>query len=1028
MRPKSSAWKLPAAVLAAALITGDAKAADGPSQSAAPVPTRKTGTTILPLDGNAWLIAADPTNAGRSEAWWKGARPGAKPIRVPGILQEALPGYHGVAWYWRGFTMPQNPWPGGRCLLRFHAVDYLADVWLNDKPVGSHEGGETPFVLDVTDAVKPGDSNRIAVRVLNPRAEAIDGIVLAETPHRNKVPAGITAGSSYNSGGITEEVELLWVPSVRIDDVYVRADWKTGRVRVQVTVMNARKTAVRGRLQIAVAPALGSETVAGLTLEQELPAGTNHVEGDLCVANHRLWQLDDPCLYRLTTRLLCAAAGPNTGSHGAGEDVHENVTRFGFRELRVEKGYFRLNGKRIFLKSSHTGNHCPIGAVLPPDTAPDLLRKDLLYMKSCGFNTVRFIAGIAHPYQLDLCDEIGLMVYEEDLASWLLADSPKMAERFDANLREMVLRERNHASVVIFGLVNEMGNGALARHSVASLGLLRSLDDTRLVLQQSGRWDGQYNIGSVCNPGVTNWQYMWGVENPDYRGTARGGPFGGYFEGAGDAHIYPAVPHTPEIEAGIRNLGKDSKPVFLSEYGIGSLMNAIRELRFYEQHQANPEWDDFKFLKQTEEKLSADWARFGMEGVYAFPEEMLRASQQLHCRQRLLGFNLVRSNPKICGFNVTGLLDHGYTGEGLWTFWREFKPGIMDALQDGWAPLRWCLFAAPMHAYVGRPVKLEAILATEDALAPGTYPVLLRVLGPGGVAWASKQELVIPKPAPGEDGPLAVPLFSDDVTLSGPPGEYTFAATMEHGGAPAGGRLAFYLSEPAAARPLAVAASSIEPRVQDWLKTRGIAVTPLEEPRAETRQVILVGEWNDSNVTPETRKALLERVARGSVVVFLKPGAFRKGGDALGWLPLKNKGRLTNFPDWLYHKECVAKKHPCFDGLQPPGIMDWDYYGPLITHLFFEGQDTPDQIAAAAFAICHSSRPDGYAAGTMLSVHRFGAGRIILNTFAILENVDKHPAADALLMNMISFAAQNTKEPLAPLPANFDTLLKEVGY
>jgi len=417
-----------------------------------------------------------------------------------------------------------------------------------------------------------------------------------------------------------------------------------------------------------------------------------------------------------------------------------------------------------------------------------------------------------------------------------------------------------------------------------------------------------------------------------------------------------------------------------------------------------------------------------MEGVYAFPEEMLRASQQLHCRQRLLGFNLIRSNPRICGYNLTGLLDHGYTGEGLWTFWREFKPGIMDALQDGWAPLRWCLFAAPMHAYVGRPVKLEAVLANEDVLAPGTYPIRLRVVGPNGIAWEEQREVVIAKPASGEDGPLAVPVFSGDVTLRGPAGQYTFAVTMEHGGAPAGGRLVFYLSESPAAAPVAVVASMVEPRVQEWLKTRGVSVTPLEAAQGEMRQVILVGNWDESNLKPETRKDLLRRVAGGSVAVFLKPGAFKKDVDPLGWLPLKNKGRLTNFSDWLYHKECVAKKHALFDGMQPPGIMDWDYYGPIITSRFFEGQDTPEETAAAAFAVCHSSRPDGYAAGVMLGVYRFGEGKIILNTLNVLDNVDKHPAADRLLMNMIGYAARTAKGPLSPLSADFDATLKGIGY
>ena len=150
--------------------------------------------------------------------------------------------------------------------------------------------------------------------------------------------------------------------------------------------------------------------------------------------------------------------------------------------------------------------------------------------------------------------------------------------------------------------------------------------------------------------------------------------------------------------------------------------------------------------------------------------------------------------------------------------------------------------------------------------------------------------------------------------------------------------------------------------------------------------------------------SLMQRINQGSTAVFLNPGAFKDGDNETALLPLKNKGHLTHFSDWLYHKECVAKRHPLFAGLQKPGIMDWDYYGPVISNLFFEGQDTPDDTAAAAFAVCHSSRPDGYAAGTMLSAYKVGEGRIVLNTFNILDNVDKHPAADRLLLNLLEYA------------------------
>ena len=125
------------------------------------------------LDGQ-WLLGIDPDNRGKDDRWWAAPVPDGQTTKVPWIIQDAFPGYHGVAWYWRTFVAPANPHPDGRYLLRFWAVDYLADVWLNDTHVGGHEGGETPFVLDVTEAVVPDAETRLAVRVLNPTSEPID--------------------------------------------------------------------------------------------------------------------------------------------------------------------------------------------------------------------------------------------------------------------------------------------------------------------------------------------------------------------------------------------------------------------------------------------------------------------------------------------------------------------------------------------------------------------------------------------------------------------------------------------------------------------------------------------------------------------------------------------------------------------------------------------------------------------------------------------------------------------------------------
>jgi len=95
----------------------------------------------------------------------------------------------------------------------------------------------TPFVLDVTKAVRPGQTNHLAVRVLNPGDERIDGMVLVETPHLDKA-VNYSNGNLYDYGGIIESVELLLTPAVRIADAHIRPDWKTGLVKVRVTAKN----------------------------------------------------------------------------------------------------------------------------------------------------------------------------------------------------------------------------------------------------------------------------------------------------------------------------------------------------------------------------------------------------------------------------------------------------------------------------------------------------------------------------------------------------------------------------------------------------------------------------------------------------------------------------------------------------------------------------------------------------------------------------------------------------------------------
>ncbi len=210
------------------------------------------------------------------------------------------------------------------------------------------------------------------------------------------------------------------------------------------------------------------------------------------------------------------------------------------------------------------------------------------------------------------------------------------------------------------------------------------------------------------------------------------------------------------------------------------------------------------------------------------------------------------------------MLDHGMTGEGLWTFWREWKPAAFDAVRDGWSPLRWCLFVRPLHAYRGRPFQVEAVLATEDVLPPGEYPATLRIRGPEGVAW--EQVATIRIPAAGADGhsPLAVPVLATELRIEGPPGEYVLAASMEDA-APAGGRLTFHLSDPAVLPALSghAVAWGLDQAAAAWLETRGLRLRSLEAPCDEP-ELIVVGLPGATDDLEARWRDLTERITRGA--------------------------------------------------------------------------------------------------------------------------------------------------------------------
>ena len=964
----------------------------------------------ISLDGEDWLTAPDPTNAGRDEHWWESSRHDARSTRIPWVFLADFKNYHGVMWYWRRLTVPANPLPSGRTLLRFWAVHYKADVWVNGVAVGSHEGAETPFAFDVTGAVKPGAENLIAVRVLNPtKATPIDGLLIDQVPHRwptSELGDFSQGGNVYNYGGILDSVELLIVPAFRIDDLYVHPDPATGEIRTQIKLSNSGKPAA-ARLEFIVSEARTGAVVKALQLDVGLSPGENRFDTRVDVKNPRLWQLNDPHLYRVTVRAVAADTGV----------FDEQSTQCGFRDFRLKDGYFALNGKRLFLRSSHTGNGAPIGYILPPRDDPDMLRRDLVIAKTMGFNTIRFLCGMPTRGQLELCDQIGMLVYEESYASWYMENSPQMAARFDSSVSGMILRDRNHPSVVIWGLLNETPawehrhdalQSDVFEHAVRTLPLVRSLDDTRLVFLSSGRFDGHLDVGSVSNPGSNSWQYLLGAEGPNagmtepapgFTDMSLTGSGVGYLQGVGDAHIYPALPHSPRTIQFLRTVGQGTKHVWISEYGYDPALDLSLVARHYEQlGQADY---SSAYYRSGLDRFMQDWSRWNLAECFGRPEDYFHACIAAQPALRTLGLNAIRSNPNLVGYSLTGLVD-GYTGEGLITYFHELKPGMVDAISDGLAPLRWCLFAGAPDVYRGGKVKLEAVLANEDVLLPGTYQARMEVFGPQFRRVFNRiVTFAIPDPQLAARPPLALSIFSEEVAADWPEGNYRFVATLEHGGAAAGGAAEFHLADPAAMPPVPteVVLWGEDRALSGWLSGHGIRTRHFTAADADLKSgVILAG-----TTPPPGGVAAFQNLARivkqGVTAVLLDPNLFKFGAAPADLSCLGLQGKLIELPNIITIADYWAKHHPIFNGLPCGGLMDYGFYRDLLSPQAWQRSDVPKEVIAGGIV----SSPN-YASGLALSVDRLGAGRVVLNTLKIEANLGSDPAAERLLRNLINYA------------------------
>ena len=549
------------------------------------------------LDGT-WQVIYDHDNKGRTlnlqhrENFY--ACEDLEQITVPACLEEFKQDYEGVAWYGKTFTLPPD-WQEKTIRLHFEAVNYRAEIWVNGEAAGAHEGGYIGFELLIDDLLTESE-NFIAVRVITPlilRDVVIDGLGRDDMPHWR---GAIT-------GGIWQSVSLIATGPVYVDDTFVTSDIHTGEVNIATTFQNRDLKIQPATITWSITEYKSDTQVASGQETLNLNPGTSHHEEIFTIANHKLWQLDDPNLYAVTATVALG----NESS-----DIEK--TRFGFREFRAKGKNFYLNGEKIILKTTFNEAFYPHSLAYPRDL--NLLKKEFQLIKDGNINMIRPWRKPQPPIVYDLADEMGVLFVGalpvECMDNWPQI-TPYTQQRIENEATEMVKRDRNHPSIVIWEMFNEIMRDGLKRlkHSVSLKA--RECDHTRMIIDEAG---GFADGCSVYLPGSYEPIVINDVHN--YPGT----PF--------PQRSYDNLLALGKTEAQLKEMGleiaeftnskiKPSLLTNISELGYGSIPDLEANFEQYKQ-EGNPITPDTACTNACSIRTSRSSAK--PEQIKSFPTSM----------------------------------------------------------------------------------------------------------------------------------------------------------------------------------------------------------------------------------------------------------------------------------------------------------------------------------------------------------------------------------------------------------------------
>ena len=432
-----------------------------------------------------WAFEHDDQDIGGKERWFANASHLGRVIKVPFPPESEMsgisdPGFHPVVWYSRVIS-PEDLAASGlsperdRVVLHFGAVDYRASVWIDGQFIGSHEGGQTPFAFDVTEALTLQKDCVLVVRA-------------EDDPHDVAQPRGKQDWLEephviwyHRTTGIWQPVWLESVPDQRIESLNWTPNAQAGNVEIEVGLARRPATGLTVQVELSIAGEILARQ-SFLTLEPRSLATiqiARQANGQAFEA--LLWSPENPQLIDAHVSIIA----------DDGRILDDSYSYFGLRSVSIDGGRFLLNDRPYFVRSVLEQGYWPQSHLAAPSA--EALRDEVELIKALGFNAARIHEKVEDPRFLYWADRLGLLIWGEMGSTYEFSSAA--VSRVTHEWTDVVRRDRSHPSIVTWVPLNESWGVQQISHDEAQLSfaqslyfLTRALDPSRPVISNDG-WE-----------------------------------------------------------------------------------------------------------------------------------------------------------------------------------------------------------------------------------------------------------------------------------------------------------------------------------------------------------------------------------------------------------------------------------------------------------------------------------------------------------------------------------------------------------